>query len=54
MAFWTAFWGLVLLIGLLAFAVLSVLVTFGGFSDIKALFKSIDTQHRDAPDANDG
>ncbi len=53
MAFWTPFWGLVLLIGLIVFAGLSIVVSIGGFFDIKTLFKSIESQHRRPPEEGD-
>ena len=38
--------GAVLLIGLLIFAVVTVIVGIGGFFDVRSLFESIDRQHR--------
>ena len=46
MAFWTTFWGLVLLVGMLIFSVVTVVVAIRGFSDVKSLFQSIEAQHR--------
>ncbi len=42
---WALFWGLLLIVVLVIFAALSVVITIGGFFDVKALFKSIDKQH---------
>jgi hypothetical protein len=38
---WTTFWGWTLVIVLLVFTLVSVVVTIGGFSDIKMLLKSL-------------
>lgn len=46
MAFWIPFWGAVLLLGLLVFAVVTVVVGIGGFFDVRSLFESIDRKHR--------
>ena len=46
MAFWVPFWGAVLLIGLLIFAMVTVIVGIGGFFNVLSLFESIDRQHR--------
>ena len=46
MAFWVSFWGIVLVVGLAAFAVLAVLVTVGGFGDARAMFRRIEEQHK--------
>ncbi len=46
MAFWVPFWGAVLLLGLLIFAVVTVVVGIGGFFNVRSLFESIDRQHR--------
>jgi len=45
MAFWTEFWTIVLIGGIAMFAVLSVVVTVGGWFDIRSLFESIRAQH---------
>jgi|GEM_PF-1616067 hypothetical protein len=49
MTFWITFWGLLLVVSLAIFAVVTVAVAIGGFSDIKALLSSIESQHRDNP-----
>ncbi len=41
MDFWIGFWTVFLLLGLALFVVVAVLVTVGGFADMRALFKSI-------------
>ncbi len=47
MGFWANFWGGLLLVGLLGFAVLSLVVALGGFKEIRALFEGIEAQHED-------
>ena len=47
MGFWAFFWGALLLVALLCFAVLSVVVTVGGFKEVRALFEGIERQHRE-------
>jgi len=44
---WAMFWGWLLIIVLVIFAVLAVAVTIGGFFDIKELFQSMDKQHHE-------
>jgi len=44
---WAIFWGWLLIIVLVIFAVLAVAVTIGGFFDVKALFKTMDKQHHE-------
>ena len=46
MDFWIHFWAIVLGVALAVFACLAVVVTVGGFFDIKALFRSIESKHR--------
>jgi hypothetical protein len=45
MAFWSTFWGIVLGVGMVMFTVLAVVVTVGGFGDVKAMFQGIERQH---------
>jgi hypothetical protein len=45
MAFWISFWGAVLALGIAAFTVLAVVVTVGGFADVKAMFRNLETHH---------
>ena len=47
MAFWSVFWGLLLLVCLLVFAGLAVVVAVGGYGDIQALFRRMDEGHRE-------
>lgn len=46
MDFWITFWGVCFLICMVVFAGVAVVVAIGGVSDIRALFTSIDEQHR--------
>ena len=45
MRFWLVLWTLVLIFGLGIFAALAVVVSIRGFADIRALFRSIESQH---------
>ena len=45
MAFWVNFWTWLLLFGLLLFLGLAVVVSIGGFLDIRALFSRVREQH---------
>jgi len=47
MNFWEGFWTIVLLVSVVGFAVLAVVVTIGGLSDIRAMLRSIETRHDD-------
>jgi Na+/proline symporter len=49
MAFWSNFWGLLLVVSMVIFAGVTVAVAIGGFSDIKSLFRSLESQHLDSP-----
>lgn len=42
---WAHLWGAVLLLSLLAFSVVAVAVTVGGFFDIRTMLRRIDTHH---------
>ena len=53
MAFWEAFWNVVLYAGIGAFFVLAVVVTIGGVGDMRALFRGIQSQHDDAGDGEE-
>ncbi len=46
MGFWVYFWGWLLFLGLLGFAGLSLVVTIGGFKEVRSLFEGIEAQHR--------
>ena len=41
MTFWIWFWGLLLLVTLLLYAVLVVYVTLGGYEDIRSMFRNL-------------
>ena len=45
MGFWMNLWTIVFFLSLLSFAGLAVVVSIGGFFNIKSLFKSLDEQH---------
>lgn len=45
---WTSLWTLVLTAGSGGFAVLALVVTVGGFRDVKAMFRRIDAEHAQA------
>ena len=49
MDFWVTFWGAVLVIGLLVFVGVAATVTVGGFADVRAMFRGIDSQHEEEP-----
>ena len=44
---WMLFWKLVLIAAAAIFFLVSLVVTVGGFFDVKALFKNIDDQHKE-------
>lgn len=44
---WATFWGWILIIVLGVFALLAVVITIGGYHDVRALFRSIDQQSTD-------
>ena len=50
---WINFWGVVLIATLVIFAGLAVVISIGGFSDLKALFRSMDEQHREQETEDD-
>ena len=47
MAFWIYFWTAFFVTSLVVFAILAVVVSVGGFFDIRSLFKSL-TGHEDS------
>ena len=55
---WAALWGWILIGVFTVFAVLSVVITIGGFFDVRSLFSTIDQQHDkkrgEAESAEDG
>jgi hypothetical protein len=46
MNFWIGFWTAVLIFAVASLTGLAFVVTIGGFFDVKAMFKSIDSKHR--------
>jgi len=46
MTYWSGFWAWFLLFGLAVFLGLAVVVTVGGYFDIRAMFKRIREQHQ--------
>ena len=44
---WQTFWMIVLIFGMLVFAVLAVVVTFTAFRDVREMFKKIEDQHEE-------
>ena len=55
MDFWISLWKIFFFASLAAFAVLAVVVSIGGFFNIRSLFKSLSerTEHDDEPTAED-
>ena len=47
---WAVFWGWLLIVVFGVFALLAVVVTIGGFFDVKALFSNMDRQHDEGGD----
>lgn len=47
MDFWVKFWSFFFFVSLGLFAVLAVVVSIGGFFDIRSLFKSLKAKHED-------
>ncbi len=45
MEFWISFWAVLLVVALTIFAALAVVVTIGGFFDVKALLRTIERRH---------
>lgn len=52
MDFWTGFWLWFLFLGLLLFLGLAIVVTIGGFFDIRALFHTIHSRQNPPDDAS--
>ena len=50
MNFWTSFWTVFFVVSLVLFASLAVVVTIGGFFNIRSLFKSLSQR----PEQSDG
>lgn len=55
MGFWISFWEIFFFASLAAFAVLAVVVSIGGYFNIRSLFKSLSerTEQDDDPSAED-
>jgi hypothetical protein len=49
MDFWTFFWPAFFLVSLVLFAALAIVVTIGGFFNIRSLFKSL-ANHSETPE----
>ena len=45
MEFWIKLWTVVFVAGLSIFTILAIVVSIGGFFDVRSLFKSIEAQH---------
>ena len=43
---WTTFWGWLLVIVLGGYAILAIIITIGGFFDVKEMFAMMDDQHK--------
>jgi uncharacterized membrane protein len=50
---WLAFWTGLLIGAFTLFAGLAVVVAIGGFADARAMFRSVDAQHRSADRSQD-
>ncbi|TWU25916.1 hypothetical protein [Bythopirellula polymerisocia] len=44
---WTMFWGWLLVIVLLVYAFLAIVITIGGFFDVKMMFTTMVEQHKE-------
>ena len=54
MNFWINFWSVFFFVSLVVFAGLAVVVTIGGFFNIRSLFKSLTAEHEQkSPDEKD-
>jgi hypothetical protein len=53
MSFWTGFWTIFFFASLVLFAAVAVVVTIGGFLDIRSLFKSL-TERHEQPEKSSG
>ncbi len=47
MSFWVGFWTVLLILAALIFAGMAVVVTIGGFFDLKSMFKQLKKQQRE-------
>ena len=50
---WGSIWGWVLIAVLVVFAILAIVITIGGFYDVRALFSSMGQRDSEASDTND-
>ena len=48
---WATFWGWLLVIVLVIYAGLAIVITIGGFFDVKGMLTTIDAQHESATPA---
>jgi len=53
MNFWETFWPLVFIVSVIAFAALTIVVTIGGVSDIRAMLRSIEDNHSATQEGSD-
>jgi len=47
---WTTFWGWLLVIVLVVYAFLAIVITIGGFFDVKEMLATMDDQHKQRDD----
>lgn len=47
MDFWITFWAIVFAMTLLVYTGLVLVVTFGGWKDMRAMFHTLDVQHQE-------
>ncbi len=53
MDLWATFWGGLLIVVIIIFAVVAIKVTIGGFFDVKEMFKGINEQHDEDESSKD-
>ena len=46
---WTTFWGAFLIVALSIFAVISIVVSIGGFADVRKLFLDLEKEEEPPP-----
>ncbi len=51
---WTTFWGIFLIVALIVFALISIVVSIGGFADLRKLFADLDKDDGPPPTASEG
>ena len=54
MNFWEVFWPLLLLVSVVAYSGLAIIVAIGGFSDIRAMLRSIENNRDATQDDSEG